>query len=172
MRFELGERRRVVRKALETAQFAKCLVHLNAFVDGHLHAIDIDSRNIERGFFVAFAEAIQQVVPRRDAVGHRRLAQREPRVAEEFCAGIRKVGKGLHEGALCFVELVKHGVTFKNVAVQYNSNLKAIVSVKAPPFSHLRDIHARALHQENIDFLKKWRESSATQVTEGVLAAF
>jgi aromatic ring-opening dioxygenase catalytic subunit (LigB family) len=42
-------------------------------------------------------------------------------VAVQLGGGLGKVGKGLHQGALGFVDLVEHGEKLRYVAVQYNS---------------------------------------------------
>ena len=119
---ELGEGGRVVRESLETAQFAKGQVDFNALMDGHAHAIDIYGGDVEFRLFIVLAQAVHQIVGGCDALRQRRFCKDRSRVAEQFCSGVGEISKGLHQGALVFVDLVKHGAFLKNVAVQYNSN--------------------------------------------------
>ena len=130
--FELGQRGRVVRKTLETAQFAKRLVDFDTLMDGHANAVHIDRGDVKFWFFVALAQAIQQVVAGRNTLRERDLAQGRRRVAVQLRGGLGKVGKGLHQGALGFVYLVEHGVKLRYVAVQYNSNWLRMSGVKPP----------------------------------------
>jgi hypothetical protein len=65
----------VVGEALETAQFAEGLVDLHALVDGDLNPIDRNGLDVKRWLFVVFAEAVNQVVSRSDALGQGRFLQ-------------------------------------------------------------------------------------------------
>ena len=109
LRLELGQRGGIIRKALETAQFAKRLVDFDALVDRHTDAVDIHGVNAKRWLFIVFAQPVHQVIPSSNALRHRRLAQGRHGVAEQLGSGLRKVGERLHERALSFVDVVQHG---------------------------------------------------------------
>jgi hypothetical protein len=90
----LGQRGGVVGKAFETAQFAKGLVQLHPFMDGHAHAVHFHTGDVKGGLFVVLAQPVQQVVPRRNTLCHWDLVEWRQGVAEQFGRGLRKVSKG------------------------------------------------------------------------------
>ena len=53
--FDLGKCLGVVRKTLESAQFAKRLVHFDTLVDSDFHPVHIDRFDAELRLFVIFA---------------------------------------------------------------------------------------------------------------------
>ena len=129
--FDLGERLGVVGKTFETAQFAKRLVHLDAFVDSDFYAIDIDGFDTELWLHVIFAQAVDQVVSSRYALTQRRLAKRRHGIAVELGSGLRKISKRLHQGALGFKNFIKHARVLSkrcpcNITVQYELKLGAV----------------------------------------------
>ena len=109
---QAGEGGRIVGKALEAAQLAKRFVDLDALVNRNVHALDLHRADAKFGLDVVLAQAVQQRVAGRHALGQRRLRHRVQRVAVELGCGLRQVGKRLHDGALGFVELVEHRVNF------------------------------------------------------------
>ncbi len=111
----------IVGEALESAQFTEGQVDFNALVDGNVHSIDRHGLDTETRLFVVFAQAVDQIVGRSNALGEWSLLQRRQRIAVELGGRQREIGKRLHEGALGFVDLVEHGAISKNVAVQYSS---------------------------------------------------
>ena len=141
---ELEQGGRVVRKPLEAAQFAERLVDVHALMDGHAHAIHVHGADAELGFLVVLAQAVQQFIARRDAMGQLRLAERRQRVAVELGGGLRQVGEGLHEGALGLVEGVQHGAGTSYVAVQYISSCICLRVVQLRIQCPARDIGGRA----------------------------
>ena len=108
--FQLAQGAGVVGEALETAQLAKRFVQLNALVDSHANAIDIYGSDAKHWLFVALAQAVRQVVASRNALRQRRFTQWKHRVAIQLGSCLGKIGEGLHQGALCFINLIEHGV--------------------------------------------------------------
>ncbi|MNV28879.1 hypothetical protein D3C71_1200840 [compost metagenome] len=106
---ELGQGGGVVRETLEAAQFAERLVHLDAFVHRYTDAVHIHRMDLESGLFVVLAQAIQQFVARRHALRQRAFAEGGHGVAEQLGSSLREIGKGLHQGALGFVDVIQHG---------------------------------------------------------------
>ena len=109
---KLGQRGRVVRETLETAQFAKRLVKFHPLMDSHAGAFHIDGLNAKGWLFVVFTQAVQQAVAGGHALGERIFAKRRQGVAVDLCSCLRKVNKGLHQGALGFIDFIKHGSTW------------------------------------------------------------
>ena len=72
---EFGQCGRVIAETLEAAQFAKRLVDLNALMDGHGHAINVDRAQAELRLFVVFAQTVHQVVAGRNALCERALPE-------------------------------------------------------------------------------------------------
>ena len=112
---------RVIGEALEAAQLAEGLVDFDAFVDGDVDAVDVDGLDAEFRLLVVLAQAVHQVVAGGHALRERVLAEGRQRIAVELGGRLREIGKRLHEGALGFVDLVKHVSWSGVVAVQYST---------------------------------------------------
>ena len=108
--FELAQRRHVVRKPLEAAQFAKRLVQLDFFVNGDIHPVHIHRVDAKCWLFIVFAQAVHQVVAGGQALHHGQLRQRRVFLGQHLGSGLRQVHKRLHQRALGFVELIQHGM--------------------------------------------------------------
>ena len=106
---EPRQRGRVIGKTLEAAQLAKWFVNFNPLMDGDAGALHIQGLNVKRWFFVVFAQSVQQAVTGCHTLGKRVLTDSRQGVAVELCGGLRKINKGLHQRALGFIDLVKHG---------------------------------------------------------------
>ncbi|MNV80769.1 hypothetical protein D3C71_1743930 [compost metagenome] len=117
-----GEGGWIVRKALETAQFAKWLGQLHTLVHRNVVVASGDGVDVECGFLVILAQAVEQVKARRSALDSGGLTDRPQGIAQHLGCGVRVFGKRLHQGALGFVELVQHQNSV-NVASQYNSTV-------------------------------------------------
>jgi hypothetical protein len=116
------QRRRVVGKALETAQFAERLVDLDALVDGDVNAVDVDRGDLELRLLLVLPQAVHEVVASRHALSERVLPERRQPVAVQLGSCLGKVSERLHHGSLRFVDLVKHGLKARPVvAVQYST---------------------------------------------------
>ena len=123
LHLQLFQRRRIVREALEAQQLAEGLVDLHALVDGHLDAIHVDLADVELGFLVILAQAVEQGIGGRYALRHGQLAQQGVAVAVGLGGGIGHVGKRLKQRTLRFVDLIKHwfDISRKAVAAQYSA---------------------------------------------------
>ena len=107
---ELFKGAHVVGKPLETAQLAEGFVDLDAFADRHTHTVHVHRVDAKHGFFVIFAQTVDQVVTGRQTLRELVLPQWRQRVTVHLGSGLGEVSKGFHHGTLGFVELVEHGV--------------------------------------------------------------
>ena len=98
----------VVRKTLEAAQLAKGLVDFHALANGYVHPIDLHRLNAKLRLLVVFGQAVEQVKRCHRALGGERFGQGQQWVAVKLGGGLRKIGKGLKQGALRFVNVVQH----------------------------------------------------------------
>jgi hypothetical protein len=66
-------------------------------------------RDLELGLLVVHAQAVQQLEAGGQAARARRVRERRQRVLVELGGGGGEIGEGRHQGALGFVQLIKHG---------------------------------------------------------------
>ena len=98
----------VIRKALETAQLTERFVEFNTFMNGYLDTLDVHRGDAKGGFLVIFGQTVKQLVGGGHALGKRGLLNRQTTVAVQPRSGHCEVGERLHDGALCFINLIKH----------------------------------------------------------------
>ena len=139
--FETVEGGRVIAETLEAAQLTERLVDLHTFVDGHIHTVHLDRLDTEGRLLVIFAQPVDQVIGGRNALSHLRLTQRRERIAVELGSRLSKVGKGLHERALGFVDLVEHERKIPVIAAGQYSSFTGCTIGGQPPISHRQSGH-------------------------------
>ena len=74
--FEFLQSRDVARVALKAHELTKRFVNFNAFVNGRLHALDVQCVQVKTRLHIVFAQAINQIIGRRHPVGQVALRQR------------------------------------------------------------------------------------------------
>ena len=112
-------------------------------MNGYIDFANLHSVNAKLGLDIIFAQAVHQFIARRHAVSQLRLAKGVQRIAVHLGGGMGQVCKRLHERALSFVDLVKHGL--KPLNLLHCSNIAVVVTTKwsrAPNLIHISDTNS------------------------------
>ena len=112
-------------------------------MNGDIDFADLHSANAKLGLDIIFAQTVHQFITCRHTVGQLRLAKGVQRIAVHLGGGMGQVCKRLHDGALSFVDLVKHGL--KPLNLLHCSNIAVVVTAKwsrAPNFIHISDTNS------------------------------
>ena len=118
----------VVCEALEAAQLTKWLVNFNAFMNGDIYITHMHCANAKFGLDIVFAQAVHEFVAGRYTLCQGRVAHGILGVCQHFGCYLGQFRKGLHDGALGFVDLVKHGL--KPLKLLHCSNITVVLSRK------------------------------------------
>jgi len=94
--------------ALETQQLAERLADLFMDDDRHALAFHVDFVDAPLGLFIILAEAVEQLVHRRQAVGAGHLRPPMAGIGEEAGIGLRLVDPGRKHVASQFMQLIEH----------------------------------------------------------------
>ena len=141
--FDGVERDGIVRKTLEATKFAKWFVNFDALMNGNIYLVHMDRANAKFGLDIVFAKAVHQFIASGNTLRQRRLANGVQRIAVHLGGRLGQVCKWLHDGALSFVDLVKHGL--KPFNLLHCSNISVVVPAKcsrAPNLGQMQDKQA------------------------------
>jgi len=98
----------LVAVALEAQQLAERLAHLFMDDDRHTLAVHLDLVDAPFRLFVILADAVEQLVHRRQTVGTGHLRPPVAGIGEEAGIGLRLVHPGSEQVAGQFVQLIEH----------------------------------------------------------------